>query len=63
MYNSCYHYIIVEILQIGFTQSTVVVDEGAGIVTLTIELNQNAWTTEPVTVTYSTVEDTASELY
>ena len=44
----------VETLQVGFSQSTVAVDENAGIVTLTIELNQNAWVTQPVTVTYST---------
>ena len=31
-----------------------VVNEHAGIVTLTIELNQNAWVNQPVTVTYST---------
>lgn len=46
--------IIVETLQIGFSQSTVVVHESEEMVTLTIELNQNAWITEPVTVTYST---------
>ena len=51
----------VEPLQVGFAQTTVVVHEGMEAV-LTITLNENAWITEPVTVTYSTVQDTASKL-
>ena len=52
---------IVETLQVGFTTNKVTVDEGAGMVTLTIQLNQNAWITEPVTVTYSTAEDVGAQ--
>ena len=60
--------IIVEILQVGFSESTVTVDEDAGMVTLTIEINQNSWVTTPITVTYSTLEvvgatNAASKLY
>ena len=52
--------IIVDNLQVGFSQSSVAVDEDAGMVTLTIELNQNAWVTKPVTVTYSTSQVTGA---
>ena len=51
----------VEPLQVGFTQTTVAVQEGQ-VVVLTIALNENAWITEPVTVMYSTGGGTASKL-
>ena len=38
-------------MQVGFSESTVTVDEDAGMVTLTIEINQNFWVTRPITVT------------
>ena len=43
-------------LQIGFNQRTVTVEEDAGGVTLNIELNQNASVFKPVTVTYLTLD-------
>lgn len=52
----CHLLTIVEVLQVGFTQSTVTVIEDAGLVTLTIAINQNSWVNRPVTVTYSTSE-------
>ena len=62
------YYNTVETLQVGFTQSTVSVDENARMVTLTIEINQNSFVFEPVTVTYSTSEavgaaNAASKIY
>ena len=54
------HYDTVEPLQVGFVQTTVAVQEGMEAV-LTITLNENAWITEPVTVMYTTVQDTASK--
>ena len=58
MYYIKYHSIIIviESLQVGFTQSAVAVVEDIGVITLTIEINQNSWVTRPVTVTYSTSE-------
>lgn len=55
-----FHCDTVEPLQVGFTQTTVAVQEGS-VVVLTITLNENAWITEPVTVMYTTNEDTASK--
>lgn len=54
------HYDTVEPLQVGFVQTIVAVQEGMEAV-LTITLNENAWITEPVTVMYTTVQDTASK--
>ena len=46
----------VETLQVGFTESAVVISEDVGMVTLTIEINQNSWMFQPVTVAYITLE-------
>ena len=48
-------------LQIGFDQSIVTVEEDAGRVTLNIELNQNASVFTPVTVTYLTLDPAVDE--
>ena len=48
--------ITVESLQVGFSQSTVAVEEDAGTVTLAVGLNQNASVIIPIIITYSTSE-------
>ena len=50
--------VIVETLQVGFSQDTVAVEEDAGMVTLAVGLNQNASVIIPIIITYSTSEVT-----
>ena len=53
VYYNCY---TVETLQVGFTNSAVTINEDAGSVTLTIEINRSSWVSEPIIVRYSTSE-------